>query len=57
MLIEALLPLLLIIPYGSAVVFISTTVACALIELIFIIIQRYNRPRLVRLYKRKLATL
>lgn len=47
------LPLFMIIPYGRAVVFIITSVLCALIESVFIIIQRYNRPRLLKLYKRK----
>ena len=53
MLIESLLPLFLIIPYGRAFVFIITTIVCIFIELIFIIIQRYNRPRLLKLYQRQ----
>ncbi len=46
------LPLLMIIPYGKAVIFIITSVVCALIESVFIIIQRYNRPRLLKIYNR-----
>ena len=38
-------PLLLIIPYGVPMVFIVTSIAAALIDLQFVIIQRYNRPR------------
>ncbi len=52
MLVEALIPLILIIPYGKAIIFISTTLLCIFIELVFIIIQRYNRPRFVKLYLR-----
>lgn len=47
------LPLLMIMPYGKALVFIISSVVCAFVECIFIIIQRYNRPRLLKLYKRK----
>lgn len=46
------LPLLLIIPYGVPGVFISTSVVACLIDLTFVIIQRYNRPRIVKLLKR-----
>ena len=46
------LPLLLIIPYGKPLVFVLTSVFACLIDLIFVIIQRYNRPRAVRLIKR-----
>ncbi len=47
------LPLFMIIPYGRALVFVITSVGCALIDSVFIIIQRYNRPRLLKLYKRE----
>lgn len=47
MFLESFIPLLLIIPYGKPLVFIITSVICAVIELIFIIVQRYNRPRLI----------
>lgn len=52
MLVESFLPLFLIIPYGRIVVFVSTTIFCIFIELIFIMIQRYNRPRLLKLYSK-----
>ena len=53
MLIESLLPLLLIIPFGEPIVFIITTLICVLIECVFIVMQRYNRPRLVKIYNMK----
>ncbi len=42
------LPLLLIIPYGTAPVFIITSVLACLMEVPFVIIQRYNMPRMIR---------
>lgn len=53
MLIESLLPLLLIIPFGEPLVFIITSLICVFIECIFIIMQRYNRPRLIKVYNMK----
>lgn len=47
------IPLLLIIPYGVPMVFIVTSIAAALIDLQFVIIQRYNRPRVMKLLKMK----
>ena len=44
-------PLLLIIPYGVPSVFIVTSIAAALVDLQFVIIQRYNRPRVMKLLK------
>ena len=44
-------PLLLIIPYGVPSVFIVTSIAAALVNLQFVIIQRYNRPRVMKLLK------
>ena len=41
-------PLLLIIPFGSPAVFILTSVLACLFDAIFVIIQRYNRPRVKR---------
>lgn len=38
--------------FGSLVVFLITAVLGALVDILFIIIQRYNRPRLVRLAER-----
>ena len=46
-------PLLLIIPYGVPMVFIVTSIAAALIDMQFVIIQRYNRPRVMKLLKMK----
>jgi len=42
-------PLFLIIPFGAPAVFIITSVMAALIDMQFVIIQRYNRPRVERL--------
>lgn len=55
MLILAFLPLLLIIPYGKILVFTISSVICALIDCVFIIIQRFNRPRLKRIYEKQLT--
>ena len=44
-------PILLIIPYGAPVIFIVTSIVAALIDLQFVIIQRYNRPRVIKLLK------
>ncbi len=38
--------------FGSLSVFVITSVAAAAIEIIFIIVQRYNRPRLLRVVNR-----
>ena len=46
-------PLLLIIPYGVPMVFVVTSIVAALIDLQFVIIQRYNRPRVMKLLKMK----
>jgi len=46
------LPLLLIIPYGEAAVFIITSVVACLADLVFVIMQRYNRPRVVAIKKK-----
>ena len=42
-------PLLFIIPFGVPVVFIITSCAAACVELKYVMIQRYNRPRVERL--------
>ncbi len=49
------LPLLAIIPFGSAGVFIATSAVSALIDSIFVILQRYNRPRLIRILEKEIA--
>lgn len=42
-------PLVLIIPYGAPIIFILTSVFACLIDLRFVIVQRYNRPRVIKL--------
>ena len=42
------LPLLAAIPFGSFPVFFITSALSALYDLSFVIIQRYNRPRIIR---------
>lgn len=44
-------PLLFIIPFGEPLIFILTSIAACIIDMIFVIIQRYNRPRVIRLMK------
>lgn len=39
--------------FGSPGVFWSTSVCAALFDSLFVMAQRYNRPRLVRIYQRK----
>lgn len=46
-------PIILIIPYGAAGIFIITSIISSLIEVPFVIIQRYNRPRVIRWIKLK----
>lgn len=48
----SLLPIALIRFWGSAAAFIITSVLSMLIDCVFVILQRYNRPRLVRVMKR-----
>lgn len=47
------LPLLAAIPFGAFPVFLITSVAAAMYDLSFAVMQRYNRPRVMRLMKRK----
>ena len=49
----ALLPVFLAIPFGDFRVFFITSVLSAAFDLIFVILQRYNRPRILRLIERK----
>ncbi len=42
-------PLFFAIPFGSFAVFLITSVVSAFYDLMFIIIQRFNRPRIIRL--------
>lgn len=47
------LPLLAAIPFGSFGVFLLTSLAAALYDLTFVIMQRYNRPRIIRLIEKE----
>lgn len=47
------LPLVFAIPFGSFAVFLITSLIAALFDLTFVIVQRYNRPRLLKIVKRK----
>ena len=49
------LPLLTVPAFGSFPVFLTTSVLAALYDSIFVMAQRYNRPRLVRIYEKKEA--
>lgn len=49
------LPLLTVPFLGAFPVFLLTSVAAALFDSIFVMAQRYNRPRLVRIYERQEA--
>ncbi len=42
-------PMLLAIPFGDFWVFASTSLVSALIDTTFVIVQRYNRPRLLKI--------
>ena len=48
----SLLPITLIPLLGGAVALIITSILAMLIDLVFIILQRYNRPKLVRVLSR-----
>lgn len=41
--------LILIVPYGTPIIFIMTSIFACLIDLQFVIVQRYNRPRVIKL--------
>lgn len=45
-------PLLAAIPFGTFSVFLITSLIAAWIDLMFVIMQRYNRPRVMRLVKK-----
>ena len=47
------LPLLAAIPFGAFPVFLITSLLSALFDSLFVILQRYNRPRLLRLCRRR----
>ena len=44
-------PILFAIPFGALAVFLITSVLSAALDTVFVILQRYNRPRLVRVLK------
>lgn len=44
-------PILFSLKFGVSVVFIITSVFAAAVDSVFIIVQRYNRPRIIRLMK------
>lgn len=45
-------PILLTIWFGDFWIFLITSVLAALFDLCFVIMQRYNRPRIVKLIKK-----
>lgn len=47
------LPLLIAPIFGAFWVFFITLVLAALLDLMFVIMQRYNRPRILYLYKKR----
>ena len=49
----SLLAMLFAIPFGSFGIFCATSVIGSLADLVYVIIQRYNRPRLIRARDRK----
>jgi len=49
------LPLVTVPVFGSFFVFITTSVLAAMFDSIFVIAQRYNRPRLVRIFEKQEA--
>ena len=51
--IASLAAILFAIPFGNLWVFVVTSVLGAAFDMVFVIIQRYNRPRLLRALKRR----
>ncbi len=51
----SLLPLLTVPFFGTLHVFLTTSILAALYDSIFVMAQRYNRPRLVRIYEKQEA--
>lgn len=47
------IPLVFAVPFGSFGVFLVTSLIAAAFDSIFVIIQRYNRPRLIKLAERQ----
>lgn len=47
------IPLLFAIPFGVFPVFFITSVFASLVDSVFVIVQRYNRPRIIKLIRHK----
>ena len=47
------LPLLFAVPFGELAVFAITSVIAAMVDCIFILLQRYNRPRVLRILAKR----
>lgn len=45
-------PILFSIEFGEPAVFIITSILVAAVDIIFVIVQRYNRPRIIKLIKK-----
>ena len=50
------LPVFAAIPFGSLPVFVITSVLAACYDAIFVVMQRYNRPRIMRLIEKTMKT-
>lgn len=48
------IPILFSIKYGVPAIFIFTSIFAAAIDIIFVIIQRYNRPRIIKLMRKNI---
>jgi hypothetical protein len=46
------LPLLAAIPFGAFPAFLITSLAAACFDTVFVIMQRFNRPRLIKLIQK-----
>lgn len=49
------LPLALVPRFGELGVFLTTSIAAALVDSLFVMAQRYNRPRLIKIYEKQEA--
>ena len=47
------IPLLFSLIWGEVWIFFGTSVAAAVIDLVFVMLQRYNRPRLLKILQRR----
>ncbi len=46
-------PILFSIKYGTLAVFVITSVLACLVDLVFVVVQRYNRPRVIKLIEKE----